>query len=123
MLRYLRIASDDVEELGDERVRGEETDHYRATVNLRKYVDLVSPTERPAARKTMDKLIESYGTDKIHTEIWIGRDKLVRRIETKETSEIEGEKLTLSSFQDFFALDRPARIELPPANQVHAPYE
>jgi hypothetical protein len=123
MLRYLRVASDDVKEVGTEQLRGEEATHYEATVNLRKYVDLVSPKQRAAARRTMDKFIENYGTDKIHTEVWIGEDKLVRRIETKETSDMDGEELTLSSFQDFYALDRPARIELPPASQVHAPYE
>ena len=50
----LRAVSEEVEELGTEDVRGVETTHYRTTVDLRRYPDLVPPDRRELARRSIE---------------------------------------------------------------------
>jgi hypothetical protein len=78
-LRYLTAVSDKVERVGTEKVRGVESTHYRATVELRKYPNVVPRADREQARKSIDRLIDLSGDDQMQMEVWVGTDKLISR--------------------------------------------
>jgi uncharacterized protein YceK len=73
-LRWLGEMSDGVSEEGREQVRGVETTHYSATVDLRRYPD-----------KDMDKLIELIGESEFPMDVWIDDDQRIRRVEWEQT--------------------------------------
>lgn len=79
ILSYLRATSDNVQELGREDVRGVETTHYRATVDLRKTVQDVPPELRDEAQRSTDELIEQLGSSSLEIEVWIDAEGLARR--------------------------------------------
>lgn len=78
-LQYLRAVSGDVEEVGEEKVRGVPTTHYRATVDLRKYPGLVPQADRERARQGVERLIDMTGRSRLPTEVWVDEKGLIRR--------------------------------------------
>jgi len=73
-LDQLRATSGDVEVVGDEQVRGVDTTHYRATIDLERYPDTVRSADRERVRRSVDRLIELTGQKTIPTEVWIGHE-------------------------------------------------
>jgi LppX_LprAFG lipoprotein len=75
-LDFLQGASDDFEEVGQEEVRGEQTTHYKGTVDLEKVAQ-----EAPAdVQEQYRELSELTGDKKVPMDVWIGDDGLVRKI-------------------------------------------
>jgi hypothetical protein len=78
-LRYLKSVSD-VEKVGDEELDGVPTTHYKATIDVRRYVKLVPQERRAAARRSVDRLVELMGgKSTIPVEVWVDENELVRR--------------------------------------------
>ena len=75
MLEYLRAVSK-VEEKGSETVRGVQTTHYEARIQLDKVADKASPD----AAKTLEQISTGLGTEEIPIEIWVSDDDLVRKL-------------------------------------------
>jgi hypothetical protein len=86
MLLYLRGASTDVEEVGTEEVRGAETTHYRAQVDLQKAVEQslegISAETQESVRKIVGQLIEQLGTREIPVDAWIDGEGRARKVAT-----------------------------------------
>lgn len=120
MLRYLRAVSDDVERLGTEQVRGVESTHYRATIELRKYPNLAPAEDREAVRRSVDRLIELNGDDTMNTEIWVGDDKMIRRMKWEQSMKTPGtEQIVRSSYTaEYYDFGTDVRIEPPPDDEV-----
>src|SRR4051812_4291588 len=72
-LDQLRAASGGVEVVGEEKVRGADTTHYKASVDLERYPD-VAAGDPERVRRSVDRLIELTGQKKIPTEVWIAHD-------------------------------------------------
>jgi hypothetical protein len=72
-LKMLGEVSDGITEVGREQVRGVDTTHYRATVDLRKYPD-----------DGLEKIIELTGQSEIPMDVWIDDDERIRRIEWEQ---------------------------------------
>jgi hypothetical protein len=75
MLEYLRAVSK-VEEKGSETVRGVQTTHFEARIQLDKVADKVSPE----AAKALEKISTGLGTDEVPVEAWVSGDGLVRKL-------------------------------------------
>jgi hypothetical protein len=121
MLRQLRTVSDEVETVGTENVRGVETTHYRATVNLRKYPEIVPEADREKVRRSIDKLVElSGGHETSQTEIWVGKDKLVRRMKMEQYMKQPGQSdVTRNNFtMEFTDYDAQVDVQPPDADDV-----
>ncbi|HEX8053786.1 MAG TPA: hypothetical protein VF517_12405, partial [Thermoleophilaceae bacterium] len=56
MLDQIRSVSGEVEKLGAEKVRGVDTTHYRASVDLRRYPDRLPEAQREQARVAVERL-------------------------------------------------------------------
>ena len=75
MLEYLR-ATGKVEERGNDTIRGVETTHYEARVQLGKLAARVSPE----AAKALREIMQGIGVREIPLEVWVDGDSLVRRL-------------------------------------------
>lgn len=75
VLTRVLLASEGNEELGKEDVRGEETTHYRARVNLDELVKQMPENERPP-----EELAWQWGGPIVPVDIWIDGDSRLRKI-------------------------------------------
>jgi hypothetical protein len=75
MLAYLRATSE-VDEVGDDTVRGALATHYKARIQLDKVADRVSPKDAQALEQAMKTL----KTREIPLDVWIDDNGLVRRM-------------------------------------------
>jgi hypothetical protein len=75
VLTRVLMASEGNEELGQEDIRGEQTTHYRARVNLEELVKQVPANERPP-----DELMQQFGGPVIPVDVWIDGESRLRKI-------------------------------------------
>ena len=119
-LDYLRGASDNVTEVGEEKVRGTDTTHYKATVDLRKAAEA-----EPEAKEAIDQAIEQLGTSKVPMEVWIDDDGRLRRMrydmDLSKSPQAQQSGQQLGSLQlDMELYDFGTKVDVaePPADQV-----
>jgi hypothetical protein len=116
-LQYLRGVSDDVEEVGRQKIRGVRTTQYQATVDLQKAAE-----ELPEdARAQFEASLETLGTSELPTSFWIDDQGRLRRmfseVDLSGDERIpDGTKMTIS--YDLFDFGVDVDVEPPPANQV-----
>jgi len=75
MLQYLRATSN-VDEVGKDTVRGVDTTHYAARLQLDRVADKVSPD----AARALKQATKTLGTKEIPLDVWVDGDGLVRRV-------------------------------------------
>jgi hypothetical protein len=123
-LAYLETVSSDVKKVGSETIRGVETTHYKATLDLGKAVDRadVPASLRDELHDLFDK---SNGAGfAIPAEVWVDGDGLARRIQmTMNLGQLGGEfgiddvpAMTMS--MDLYDFGVPVHVEAPPAADV-----
>ena len=114
-LDLLRAVSDDVEAVGEKRVRGAATTHYRATVDLGRYPALLPPAERPRARRTVEQLTDLLGTRELPLEAWVDDAGLVRR--TRQSFPLRADGLDLPTNVtvevEYFDFGTDVAVEVP----------
>jgi hypothetical protein len=116
VLRYLQAASDDIEEVGEEDVRGVGTTRYRISIDVDKVAQL-APVE---ARAAIEALLAESGLETIPAEVWIDGDGLVRRIELAyEGMEFTpGQKGDMTLRVELYDYGVGVEVQPPPADQV-----
>jgi hypothetical protein len=117
---YLRAASRDTEEVGEEDVRGVETTHYRMTVELAKVAEQVPEEQREEMRAAIQALIEATGLDTVPVEAWIDGDGLIRRMDLGyEDVEVgPGKKGDMSMSMELYDYGVAVDVGPPPSDQV-----
>jgi hypothetical protein len=75
MLEYLRATSE-VEKVGEDTVRGVETTHYEAQIQL----DRVAERASPEAAEALRRMTQGADIKEIPLEVWVDGDNLVRRL-------------------------------------------
>jgi hypothetical protein len=115
MLAYLRATSGKVDEVGTEDVRGVETTHYRAKVDLDKVAAQAPPSLRKTFRASIKSLKDSLGTNTIPVDVWVDGDNLVRRL-SEHLTVAGGGKIDFSV--DFYDFGTPVSISPPPASET-----
>ena len=118
MVDWLRAASGDVTTVGTETIYGVSTTHYRATVDLDKYPDLVAPENRDAMRKAVDSLENAAHVSSFPMHVWAGKDGLVRQVRAVFTETIQGQTVNVVTSERFYDFGTPVSIALPTADQV-----
>lgn len=113
-LRWLKATGADVEEIGTESVRGVETTHYRASVDLDKVVETAAPEVRGATKAWIDRLKSELDSDEVPIDVWVDGDGLVRRIQ--QDYELRGTKTEITLELYDFGVEVDA--EAPPADDV-----
>ena len=112
-LDQLRGAGD-VKKLGKEKVRGVETTHFRATIDLRKAAEKAPAAQRAAARRSIENVIRLTGQATVPVEIWIDDAGRLRR--EKATQRVKGQSLTTTVDLYDFGASEP--VTPPPASKT-----
>ena len=115
MLAYLKAVSGKIEKVGTEDVRGVDTTHYRAKVDLDRVAEQAPPNLRKTFKASIQSLKQGLGTDKIPVDVWVDDDSLVRRL-AEHLPIATGGKIDFSV--DFFDFGTPVSITPPPASQT-----
>lgn len=118
-LEWLRGASDSVEELGTDTIRGVETTRYAATLDLAKAMEQLPDAQREALDDLMGDLPADF--EGLPVEIWVDADGLPRRMQmTLDAASMgaAGMDGTVTMTIDFFAFGEPVDIEVPSPDEV-----
>jgi hypothetical protein len=126
-LASLETVSDRVDKVGTEIVRGVETTHYRATLDLRKAIDQAGVPQ--SLRDAEQQFLGSNGdqTPSIPVDVWIGADGYVRRISLDLDlgafgapgigGSGAGSPAVIVSI-DLYDFGTPVDVQAPPADQI-----
>jgi hypothetical protein len=118
MVDWLRAASGDVTTVGKEQLDGVETTHYRATVDLSRYPDLVPADQREAVRKALAQLTKQAHISAFPVHVWVDRDGLVRQVRVVVTETIQGRTMNVMTTERFYDFGAPVDIRIPSSDQV-----
>lgn len=123
-LEYLRGASDDVAEIGEEPVGGVDTVHYRTTVDLEAAVAMTPASRRRLVTDAVEQFREQFGTVHIPLDAWIDDEGLARRIRyeldlaaTNNTGDVP-EGAIMSFTMELFDYGTAVEITPPPSDEV-----
>ena len=118
MVDWLRTVSGDVTTVGTEKLDGIDTTHYRATVDLSKYPDLVPPDQREAVQRAVDQLTKAAHLSSFPVHVWVDEDGLVRQVRAVLTETIQGQTVNVVTTERFYDFGTPVDIQLPAESQV-----
>jgi hypothetical protein len=124
VLTYLRGVTEGVEELGEEKVRGVTTTHYRALVDVRKSAEQAAGSldaeTRRALQESVDRLVELTGTKVMPMDVWIDEEGLARRISMSFDMNVPEatEKMRMEMSMEFFDFGTAVDVNPPPADEV-----
>lgn len=117
-LDLLEGVSDDVEEVGTEDVRGDQTTHYQGTVDAQKALDQVGGSLRESAEQGF----EAAGIDALPFEAWIDDDGRLRKfsltMEVPASDTTGGHAVTSVTEVETYDFGVAVDVEAPPADQV-----
>jgi hypothetical protein len=121
-LKYLRAVSKEVEEVGEEEVRGVPTTRYRAVIDVRKLGEVAASDAPPRFRKQTRReamaLFEEAGVDEAPMDVWIDGDGLLRKMTMELAFKAEGEKARTELTLELFDFGVPVQVSLPPAAET-----
>lgn len=116
-LDQLRAVSGRVERLGREKIRGVQTTHYRAKVDLRRYPALVAADRREQVRKGMERLIDMIGKSEFPQEVWIDSQKHIRRFALDFSFKVPtapgNPEVETKIVEDLYDFGTPVHVEVP----------
>lgn len=113
-----------VKKIGEEKVRGADTTHYRAVTDLKE----AAKDGGPDVRKAYEKMMEQLGTSKLPTEVWIDEEGRARRFQMDTTTkvptpdpatgEITEMEVQMSITQEMFDFGTPINVSPPPQDKT-----
>jgi hypothetical protein len=120
MLEFLRAASDEIETVGTEKLRGVRATHYRATLNLSDYDRLVPADKREELRSMLGEMIEQTGLGEIPVDVWLDEFGLIRRLDMSFAATQPGttESVDASMTFELYDYGKAVEVEPPPAAEV-----
>lgn len=116
---YLKAVSGKIDAVGSEQIRGVETSHYRAAIDVRKLEQLVPPEQR-AGLGSIDQAFTQAGLSAIPIDVWIDAERRLRKLVMDVTATAPGAGGTGSARLELEVYDYgvPLELALPPADQV-----
>ena len=116
-LDYLSGTSTGLRSLGSADIRGAQTTHYRATVDLRKVVAHAPAANRAALKASISTLErELGGTVRYPVDVWIDSTGRLRRI--SERMKMPALTQTMFMTEDLYGFGTPVDVTPPPADQT-----
>jgi hypothetical protein len=109
MVEYLRAVSD-LDELGEEEIRGVQTTHYSAKIQLDKMADRLEPKDA----QRLQAMLRGAAITEIPLEAWIGDDGYVHRITMNW--HVAGGSVVLS--MEMFGFGEPVELPTPRPRDV-----
>jgi hypothetical protein len=108
VLDLLRAASGEIETVGTETLRGAETTHYRAILDLRRYA------ERAGLHSLPEQLVQQSEVAELPVDVWLDQFGLIRKLEMSVTAD-SGDAVMRFELWDY---GKDVAIDLPPAADV-----
>ena len=117
-LQFLKGAADDVTKVGEEQVRGADTTHYRATLDLGRAAEQAGND-----KAAVDRLIKQLGSRTVPADLWIDEEGRLRKMRYEvafqgsggQNPPAQGKAATTIELFDF---GTEVRATPPPADQV-----
>jgi hypothetical protein len=113
-LDYLKGAGTS-RKLGTETVNGTQTTRYHVDVDLRK---VEAKSGDPAAKSSIEKLIQTTGTPTIPVDVWVDGRHLVRREQVKYDMAVQGHRASLDMTIDLTRFGVNVDAQPPAADDV-----
>jgi len=122
-LAYLETVSNGVKKVGTDSIRGVDTTHYEATLDLAKAIDRADVPE--SLRDDLGEIVQKHGVSfTMPADVWVDNDGLARRVQLKlDLAQMAGTDretglpvMTMS--MDFYDFGVPVHVEAPPADEV-----
>jgi hypothetical protein len=110
VLTRVLLASDENEEVGTEEVRGAETRHFRAHVDLKKLVEQLPAAERPEG-----DVARLWGSSFVPVEIWIDDESRLRRITIEQREHEEDGNPAMTTTVELF--DYGVEVDVQPPTE------
>lgn len=118
-LALLKGVSSDIKEVGREQVRGADTTHYKATIDLRKAAE----QQGPGAKKQLEQVLDQVEAQSFPADVWVDDEGRLRKMQyelklrAKDTSQQQG-SATVNTTMELFDFGTTANVGKPPASQV-----
>ena len=119
-MQLLRGVADDVEEVGTEELRGAQTTHYKATIDLNKALE-----EAPKdAQEYLRQQFETAGITQLPVDVWIDDEGRMRRqsfemdLSKIEGADAPGAPTSMTLDMELFDFGAPVDVKPPPAKDV-----
>jgi hypothetical protein len=119
ILQLLSSVSDQVTKVGDEKVRGTDTTHYHAVMDLTK-----ASTSQGNTPQQADRLKQLLGTSTMPVDVWVDGDGLARRLQFQmplpkaQASQAGLANGSIASTEEFYDFGTPVSVDAPPADQT-----
>jgi hypothetical protein len=122
-LESLRGVAGEPEVVGQEEVRGVDTTHYRATMNLAQALEEAPPEQRERLEVAFEQLGggDELGDVDVPVDVWIDADDLPRRMRMDMGSVFAAAGLgdgTMTMTMDMFGYGEPVEIEVPSPDEA-----
>ena len=117
-LKWLEAAGNDVEDLGEDEVRGDKARHFRTMLDLREAARQLDDEHR----EQVEAAIEQLGTAEMPVDLWVNEDGLPVKLEYAMSfeesgiAELDGAKMTF--VMEYFDWGKPVRVDVPDASQA-----
>jgi hypothetical protein len=120
LLDFLKAVSGEIETVGSEELRGVTTTHYRATIDLRNYDQLVPPAQRKELSDMLGELVEQAGLSEMPFDVWLDDSGYIRKVAATFSASPSGQTGALEASMAFELFDYGADVDIdtPPADQV-----
>jgi hypothetical protein len=112
MLRFLRTTGD-ARKTGAATIRGERTERYEGTIDLRRYPEMVPEKDRESAQRTADFMVKAWGGPTMRIAVFINEQGLIVRERMPMTFTESGEKVKALMVLDMVDLGSPQEIDMP----------
>ena len=112
----LDAAGGEIETVGVEELRGTETTHYRATLDVEEYAQGLTPAEREELGPLAEQL--QAGVVEVPVDIWLDAEGLVRKVSMEVAGTEQGQEGSASVTFELWDYGEDVDIDLPPADEV-----
>lgn len=116
---YLRAVSSSTKALGTGTIRGVSTSHYRATIDLSKYADLVPASQRAQAKRGISTLEQALGSHTMAMDAWLDKKNLVRRIGLNFAECAAGQHIRMAMTMDLYDYGPQKATSVPASSDAY----
>lgn len=110
-LAYLQGSTGKVEELGKEKVKGAETTHYHAVIDL----EQSAKQAKGGTKQSLRRVIDVAGVKKLPVDAWVGQDGYVHKVVYRQYS---GKNQSAKIAMELYDFGSPVTITAPPTKVV-----
>jgi hypothetical protein len=115
-LEYLIGMEEDIRKLGTAKAGGVDTTHYRGPVNIKTLLEKVSDDRRAQ----IETAFARSNVAELPVDVWLDEEGNARKILVSQDQQQQGASASVELTLELSNLGRPAKIEIPPAEDVFA---